>query len=132
MDSPPQPHLSIQDLQTIAADIKDTLSSAISELRIDIHALADRVHEVEKVMERQDTVIRHATREIDAHTLQLRDMQHHMEDLNNRGRHHNLRIRGMPESIEGDQIPEAVISLFNGLLNRPLQATIEMERIHRA
>lgn len=38
----------------------------------------------------------------------------------------------MPESIEGDQISLVVISLFNGLLNRPLQSTIEMERIHRA
>lgn len=40
----PQQHPSFQDLHTIAADIKDTLSGAISDLRLDIHAIADRVH----------------------------------------------------------------------------------------
>lgn len=47
MNAPPQPHLSMQDLRTIEVDIKETLSAAISELRIDIHALADRVHTVD-------------------------------------------------------------------------------------
>lgn len=69
---------------------------------------------------------------IDTHTLQLRDMQSHMEDLYNRGRCHNLRIIGLPKSIEGEQIPPAIIGLFNGLLNRPPQTPIEMERIHQA
>lgn len=43
-------------------------------------------------------------------------MQRHMEDLGNRGRRNNLRVRGVPESIEYHQI----------------QQCIEMERIHRA
>lgn len=105
---------------------------AISELRIIMHTLADRVHHVETVTERHDTVLCRATRKIDAHTLHMRDIQGHMEDLDNRGRHHNLRVRGKPESIEGEQIPQAVTSLFNGLLNRRLQSTIDMERIYRA
>lgn len=128
----PPPHVNLHDLRAIAADIKDTLSAAISELRLDIHALSDRVHEVEKVADRHDTVLRRATHRIDIHTLQLRDMQRHVEDLDNRGRRHNLRIRGMPESIEGGQISTAVIGLFNDLLHRPPQTAIEMERIHRA
>lgn len=38
--------LCIQDLRAIAADIKDTLSAAISELRVDILSLTDRVQQV--------------------------------------------------------------------------------------
>lgn len=68
-----QPHLNIQDLRTIAADIKDTLSAAIADLRIDIHILSDRVHEVEQVAAKHDQVLRKATRRIDTHTLQLRE-----------------------------------------------------------
>lgn len=128
----PHPPLNIQDLRTIAADIKDTLSAAISELRLDICALYDRVHEVEKVTERHVTVLRRATHRIANHTLQLRDMNRHMEDLDNRGRRHNLRIRGLSKSIEGGQISTTIIGLFNDLLNRPPQSAIEMERIHRA
>lgn len=55
-----------------------------------------------------------------------------MEDLDNRGRCPNLRIRGMPESIELEQLSPTVVSLFNDLVNRPLQSQIAMERIHRA
>lgn len=122
----------MQDLRTIAEDIKDTLSAAISELRLDIRALSDRVLTVERVTERHDVTIRKAANRIDSHTLQMRDMQRHLEDLDNRGRHHNLRVRGLPEAIEGEQIAPTVTGIFNGLLNRPPHTPIDMDRIHRA
>lgn len=109
-----------------------TLLAAISELRLDINALADRVHAVERVTAQQDTVLHKTTRKVDTHTLQLRDLQWHMEDLDNRGRRHNLRIRGLPESVGVEQLSTSVTSLFNGMLNRLPQSVIEMERIHRA
>lgn len=84
-DSPQ--HLSLHDLCTIAAGIKDALSAAISELCLDIHAIADRVHEVEKITAQHDTVLHRVTHKIDTHSLQLKDLQRHMEDLDNRGRH---------------------------------------------
>lgn len=130
--APAQPYLKIHDLRTIAADIKDTLSAAIADLRIDIHTLSDRVHEVEQVTAKHDQVLRKATRQIDTHTLQLREIQRHVEDLDNRGRRHNLRIRGMPETVSTDHLSPAVTSLFNDLLNRPPLTQITMERIHRA
>lgn len=129
---PVQPHLNINDLRSIAADIKDTLSAAIAELRIDIHTLTDRVHEVEQAMTQHEHVLRKATRRIDTHTIQLREIQRHVEDLDNRGRRHNLRIRGIPETVPAEDISSAVTSLFNDLLNRPPQTQISMERIHRA
>lgn len=63
--APAQPYLNIHDLRTIAADIKDTLSAAIADLRIDIHTLSDRVYEVEHVTAKHDQVLRKATRRID-------------------------------------------------------------------
>lgn len=59
-------------------------------------------------------------------------MQCHIEDLDNRGRRHNLCIHGLPESVEGELLTPTVISLFNSLLDRPPQSPIDMERIHRA
>lgn len=67
-NAPTQPYLNIHDLRTIAADIKATLSAAIAELRIDIHTLTDRVHEVEQVTVQHDHVLCKATRRIDTHT----------------------------------------------------------------
>lgn len=128
--SPPQ--LNIHDLRAIAADIKDTLSAAISELRLEIHSLNDRVLAAENMADRQETQIRKTTHQVDTHTLQMRDMQRHLEDLDNRGRRHNLRIRGIPEAIDGNQLQPSITALFNGLLNKPPQSPIELERIHRA
>lgn len=74
---PSQHHLSLNDLRVITADIKDTLSVAISDLRLDIHPLADRVHEVEKVTSKHDTAIRSMNHKVDSHTLQPRFLKHH-------------------------------------------------------
>lgn len=128
----PQPQLNIQEIRLIAEDIKDTLSAAIAELRLDFRALNERVLRVETVTERHDTAIHLVTDCIDSHTLQMRDMQRHLEELDNRGRRHNLRVRGLPEAFEGEQISQEVVSLFNGILHRPPQTPIQMERIHRA
>lgn len=131
-ENPQPPSLNINDLRAIAADIKDTLSAAIAELRMDIHTLNDRVLEVEKTTAKHAMVLRKATHRIDTHTLQLRETQRRIEDLDNRGRRHNLRIRGLPESIEADNLTSAVTEMFNNLLDRPPQTRIELERIHRA
>lgn len=116
----------------MAADIKDTLTAAIVDLRLDIHALADRVQDVEKVSAQHGTVLCRVTQKVDAHILQLRDLQRHVEDLDNRGRHHNLRVRGLPETVEAEQLTATVTGLFNNLLDRPAQTIVEMERIHGA
>lgn len=120
-DHPPQPYLNIHDLMTIAADINNSLPAVIAELRLDIHTLNDRVQEVERVMAQRDHVLRKATRKIDTHTLQLREVQRHVEDLDNRGHCHNLRIRGLSEAIDSDHLSPAVTGMFNGLLGRPPQ-----------
>lgn len=125
----PHPPINMQDLRSIADDIKDTLSAAISELRLDLRALNDRVQVVERVTDHHETALHSVNESIDSYTLQMQDMQYHLEDLDNRGRRYNLRIRGLPESIEGEQISQSVVSLFNGLLHQPPQTPIAMERI---
>lgn len=57
-------------------------------------------------------------------------MQAQVEDLDNRNRRHNIRIRGVPETIT-DLMP-AVARVFHDLLpDRPL-AAFTCDRIHRA
>lgn len=126
------PPLCIQDLRAVAVDIKDTLSAAIADLRHELHAITGRVQKVENATMIQHTAIKRVAHKLDSHTLQLRDIQRHVVELDNRGRRHNLRIRGLLESIETDQIAPAVTGIFNGLLDKPPDAQIDMERIHRA
>lgn len=109
-----------------------TLSAAIADLRLDIRAIANRVQDVEKVSAQHGTVLRRVTQKVDTHTLQLRDLQRHVEDLDNRGIRHNLHVRGLPESVDSEQLVATVTGLFNNLLDRPVQTPVEMERIDRA
>ena len=81
---------SLMDLQSVATDIKESLSAAIAELRIDIRDIANRVQDVEVSTAQHDTVLRRMAIKLDAHTLQMRDLQRHAEDLENRGRRHNI------------------------------------------
>lgn len=132
----PQPPPSLHDLHSVATDIKNTLTAAltaaISDLKIDIQAITGRVHKVEKTTATHTSVLRRSCQVIDTHTLQLSDLNRHVEDLDNHGRRHNLRIRGLPESVDADHLQTEVTGLFNTLLGKPATTYIGMERIHRA
>lgn len=56
----------------------------------------------------------------------------HMEDLDNHGRRCNLRVRGVPESIDPSQLSQMITTIFNDLIERPPDTPIAFERIHRA
>lgn len=85
-------YLTINDLKAVAADIKDSFAVAITELRQDIQSLTGRIQNIEKTSSLHDAALIATHQSIDTHTLQLRDLNRHMEDLDNRGRRHNLRI----------------------------------------
>lgn len=129
---PIAPQLNIDDLRSIATDIKNALSSAISELSLDLQAMTGRIQKVEDNNILQQRAIDRIDYRIDSHNRQLGDMQRHVEELDNRGRHHNLRIRGLPESVENENLPQTVSDVFNDILDNPACSVLSMERIHRA
>lgn len=66
--SPEAPRqLCMDDLHSIAADIKETLGAAIMELRADIHSLTGRVLDIERVTAHQDSAIHDLYYQTDAH-----------------------------------------------------------------
>lgn len=111
----PHQYSSLSNPRSVPADIKETPTAAITDLWIDIQWIAGRVQEVEKVTAQQSMAIRQAHHILDTHTLQLRDLNRHMEDLDNQGRRHNLRLRGLPETVDADHLQAD----FNSLLERP-------------
>lgn len=71
-------------------------------------------------------------RTYDTQLPHLLDLHCHVEDLDNFGHRHNIRLRGIPEVIESAAVPQAICSIFNDLLGCPADSSIEMERAHRA
>lgn len=89
--SPAAKSLSIEYLRAVAADIKNTLSAAISDLRLDKQAVAGRLEEVEEITERHEMAISKTHRSLYTHFMQLQGLHRNLEDLENRGRCHNQR-----------------------------------------
>lgn len=87
---------------------------------------------IEKTTAQQGAALRHVNCKTDANTSHLRDLHCQIEDLENRSRRHNLRVRGLPESMDIDQISPTITEIFNNLLGRPPLTVIKMERVHRA
>lgn len=126
---PPQ-FRSLADLQLVAKDIKNTLSAAISDHKTDLRAVASRLEHVETEAQTHAEAIQHVQRATGVHAQHLIYMNCHLEDLDNRGRRSNLRIRGIPGSIESIQLQPVVWAIFNTLLGRPPDTPVEMERCH--
>lgn len=118
------------DLRSIAEDIKTTLSSAIADLHNKVRAIATRVDEAEAISHKQTRDIGHLQTAASTHTSALLTMKCHLEDLDNRGRRHNLRIRGMPESIEPSMVEAALNAFFNNLLRNPPETQIPLDWAH--
>lgn len=49
----------------------------------------------------------------------LRECQRHIEDLGNRGRLNNIRVRGLPEATQGEDVHLVMQAIFNNLLGHP-------------
>lgn len=54
-----------------------------------------------------------------------------MEDLDKRGQQRNVLMWGILETVDHDQIFQAMEALFNKLLECPKDSPGELERVHR-
>lgn len=126
------PPLNLQDLRSVAEDIKASLALAAADLKRDIQNITIRIDDVEEKTNLQAESIHTLNTATRSHSSQLRELQRHIEDLDNRGHHHNLRVRGLPESVETSQITNATMAIFNDLLGRSPDTHIEFEHLHRA
>lgn len=66
-------------------------------------------------------------RTYDTQLPHLLELHRHVEDLDNRSRRYNIRVRGVPEVIDLAAIEQAICSIFNDLLGHPADSPIEIE-----
>lgn len=94
--------------------------------------MAMRMDDIEETTTHHGTAIQQLQVSSQPQNFQLRDFHRHLEDLDNHCRHHNLWVRGLPETVEHSQLAQATISIFNDDLGRPPESAIEYEHLHRA
>uniref|UniRef100_A0A8C5PCV1 Uncharacterized protein n=1 Tax=Leptobrachium leishanense TaxID=445787 RepID=A0A8C5PCV1_9ANUR len=121
------------DLISATTDLRQSLAAEIQMLRGDIGGLQERLEQVENRQEAQSTTVSETAARVETHHNLLITLTRHVEDLENRGRRQNIRIRGLPEG-EGSpaELGRILLRLFNFIMGREHTSHIDIERYHRA
>lgn len=117
------------DFETYVQRLERSYKQEITELRKDV---TSRLEEVEHEVEENTSTLQAHEAILHDHTLQIQQLIYHQDDQENRARRNNIRIRGLPESVENTDLSPAVIAIFNDLLHKEKEAPIELDRVHRA
>lgn len=91
----------------------------MAELGADIQAFGARGGKMEDAHAEQAQRINKCSRQLSYHSLQLAELHRHLEDPDNHGQRHNIRLWGLLESVSNDQLEMVLLHIFNDLLGRP-------------
>lgn len=94
--------------------------------------VAERVDSLEKGHDATRRYTSQLQSQVLAQSRALRDTRRHLEDLDNRGRRNNIRIRGLPEAEGSEDLQLILEAIFNRLLGDPISTKIKLDRAHRA
>lgn len=120
------------DLSILAKQIAAECKEEFIQLRQDVSALFTRVEAVEETTATSSSSLQILQETVHQHSAQLFTLQQHIDDVENRNRRNNIRLRGLPEAVGSDELYPALLSIFNDLLGRPPDIHIELDRAHRA
>ncbi|CAH2330124.1 Hypothetical predicted protein [Pelobates cultripes] len=123
--------LTRRDKSEMVAELRAVIREEIAAVRADLTALEHRVDalDAERIQNahRQQAVDLATTRQGNL----LLDLRRQVEDLDNRGRRNNIRVRGLPEA-EGESPQEILTGLFTHLLGEAAPEDFGIVRAHRA
>lgn len=119
--------LTYADMSGLAADIESTFSAAITDLKSNLLVLTEKLAAVETNGKHRDKRLNRLENAALSHSSHLIEINRHLEDLDNRGRRSNIRVRGIPESVDTAQIIPALQRVFNSLLERQEDTAIEFD-----
>ncbi|KAJ1190555.1 hypothetical protein NDU88_007293 [Pleurodeles waltl] len=99
-------------LQEDLASLRQKITTTAKELKREVAELEQRVDTVECTHDAQAEVLDHHRQEILTLQDTNREPQYRLEDLENRSRHSNIRIRGLPSQATPGSLEDFVICLF--------------------
>lgn len=120
-----------EHMKDMFKELTNTLKSDLAEIKSDVKQIYARVHTLE---ESNEQISQHASRLEDTVKLQQRELYElklHVDDLENRSRRNNLRIRGLTEQIEDKNIHTVIQQIFLELLGKDGDEDLGLERVHR-
>lgn len=101
-------------------------------LRTDLHQLSAKVTSLEEETCNTKLELLQIHDRLTSQASTLRDFQSHLEDLDNRGRRNNIRVRGLPEATQDEDLHVTLQAIFNSILGRLEHQRVKLDRAHRA
>lgn len=118
------------DIEAMILRLEETHRRDIQEVRGEVSSLADRVASGETAVSSLEERISALEQARDLHRDTAVSLQLHMEDVEDRSRRNNLRLRGIPEAVDAEHLAEAVKNIFRTVLDEA-DTDIELDRVHR-
>ncbi|CAH2297317.1 Hypothetical predicted protein [Pelobates cultripes] len=122
----------LQSLAEVKGYLAEEIKRTAAEVKAEIAAIGVRTSHVEKkldvVVEAHNTAAT-LTNKLLTHMTEL---ELELEDISNRSRRNNLRIRGLPESIEEADLEKILIECFKHSLPAIPDHLWVVDRVHRA
>ncbi|XP_073399288.1 uncharacterized protein [Dendrobates tinctorius] len=119
--------------------IKSILSSALaplakdlSTIKKDIQQIGSRVEELEEAQSKLSAFAGDLKPGLQQQEDHINSLYTAMEDIENRNRRNNLRVRGVPEATDREDVPAILYELFLPMLDTEEGKMLILERAHRA
>ncbi|KAM8977522.1 superkiller complex protein 8 [Pelodytes ibericus] len=119
------------DFSNFISEVRQSIREELAQTREAVTQLVRRIEVLELDVPRLNQASGSARQALNTHTHALRDMRGLLEDLDNRGRCLNIRVRGIPEGEEPNAIKPLLTKLFNQILGHASDTPIELDRAHR-
>ncbi|CAH2319313.1 Hypothetical predicted protein [Pelobates cultripes] len=120
------------DLRGLSETLYAAIHTEVTALRADLVAQDSRLQHLENTTQAHTAEAEASNLAITRQGNMLLTLRRHTEDLDNRGRRSNIRVRGIPESAGEEDVEALLRALFRGILGAETPATIEFDRAHRA
>lgn len=118
-------------LHKVASDVS-TIKETTAELKNAVNAMQERLTEVEgRVSDIEDTK-QQLVSNSELHSKRINTLWDRVEDLENRSRRNNVRLLGLSEGIEGDNIKACINKILSEGLGLDVDSEFEIERAHRS
>ncbi|CAH2283844.1 Hypothetical predicted protein [Pelobates cultripes] len=119
------------DTGPIVQELRAALREELAGLRADLSTLEQRVDEMESVARGCDDQHRATEVAVTRQGNMLLTLRRQVEDLENRSRRNNIRVRSLPERAD-ELLPDTLSALFTQLLGAALTTTLIIDSAHRA
>lgn len=104
------------EIQTLKSSLMDT-QNKIGDLDTNMVVIDQKISNLKEKNQDYDRYLKHIINSTD--------------ELENRSRRNNIRVRGLPESVNTENLKKVLQDIFNSLLKQPNSVEIEIDRAHR-